>query len=130
MFNLIPEQKIAKNRNKSQKIAINRKKSQKIDYIDCDFFPNEKIDLNGSILSSNLSKKQIELDAVYNDELQSELCSNLRSRSLRLKKPEAVSHGKNMLADATQPTEGCWNEEPTPRDDSLLIANPPNYMRR
>jgi len=31
------------------KIAINRKKSQKIDEIDCDFFPNEKIDLNGSI---------------------------------------------------------------------------------
>ena len=35
-----------------------------------------------------------------------------------------------MLADATQPTEGCWNEEPTARDDSLLIADPPNYMRR
>jgi len=35
-----------------------------------------------------------------------------------------------MLADATKPTEGCWNEEPTPRDDSLLIADPPNYMRR
>ena len=29
---------------------MNRKKSQKIDLIDCDFFPNEKIDLNGSML--------------------------------------------------------------------------------
>ena len=47
--NLISKQKLATNRNKSQKIAINR---NKIDLMDCDFkfFPNEKIDLNGSIL--------------------------------------------------------------------------------
>jgi len=32
-----------------KKIAINRKKSRKIDLVDCDFFPNEKIDLNRSI---------------------------------------------------------------------------------
>jgi len=32
-----------------QKIAKNRNRAQKIDQIDCDFFPNEKIDLNGSI---------------------------------------------------------------------------------
>ena len=37
------------NRKKLQQIATNREKSQKIDQIDCDFFPNEKIDLNGSI---------------------------------------------------------------------------------
>jgi len=53
------------------------------------------------------------------------------------KKPKEVRKSKEkhtfklrMLADATQPTEGCWNEEPTARDDSLLIADPPNYMRR
>ena len=33
----------------AQQIATNRKKSQKTDWIDCDFFPNEKIDLNGSV---------------------------------------------------------------------------------
>ena len=32
-----------------QKIVINRNKSQKIDEIECDVFPNEKIDLSGSI---------------------------------------------------------------------------------
>ena len=41
----------------SQKIAINRKKSQKIHEIDCDFFPNEKIDLNGSILAGTVTTR-------------------------------------------------------------------------
>jgi len=56
MSSLISEKKIAKNRRKCNK-------SQKLDYIDSDFFPKEKIDLNGSILTgapaTNFARKRV-----------------------------------------------------------------------